>query len=442
MAITFVGTTANGNIGTFNLPSGWQAGDVAFAASSSGGSTPPTGWLERRVPIGTAGGAALIWYRVLQSGDSTTQTMGASSDVSCVVWRGVHQQYPIAGFAQSDNTLASSTSVTMPALNAGASALVIGVVASGSSSVSSFPSGTTLRSVAASTSFAWVEANSVGSWAGGTFTLIATAIMTAASIALRPDTASVSFPIVADMDTTSGTVTSNSTSWTLTYPTNIAAGDLLLMMLGSDGNPTLNAINSNGADGWVVAHLTGNASATELILAKKVAVGTETGSLTLTLSATEQGAWTVLRIPAGTWEGTLGTSLTSPSAATHGSVTQVASSGATANPDPASLDPFNWATENTLWFAVAAADTSRTFSAFPSTFTNTGSVVSGGSTGASLGFARLESAVSSLDPGTFTISASDDWAASTIAIRPAAVIAVNPRKIFQIRQATNRASSF
>jgi len=105
--------------------------------------------------------------------------------------------------------------------------------------------------------------------------------------------------------------------------------------------------------------------------------------------------------------------------ANGGAVCFAAANSTTGNPDPPSLDPNNWATEDTLWFAACGVDTSRTISAYPLP-DNQYTDPSGGSTGATLGVCTSSSAASSLDPSTFTISASDDWEACTVAVRPAA----------------------
>jgi hypothetical protein len=227
----------------------------------------------------------------------------------------------------------------------------------------------------------------------------------------------MAFPQVVDADTKSGVVTSNSTSWTLTYPTNLASGDLILAFMATDGvpNPTFPA-------GWLVSAKTAPGSAAKLIFAKKLSGGTETGNFTVTLDASEQGSWRVFRITG--WEGTIGTSFVNDSFS--GAVlANATASGTSANPDPASLDPVNWATEDTVWFAACAVDTSRTISVYPLADRNTADV-SGGAGGATLGVCSKNDAVSSLDPGTFTISASDDWAAATVAVRPAAPAVANP----------------
>lgn len=224
----------------------------------------------------------------------------------------------------------------------------------------------------------------------------------------------MAFPQIADADTKFGTVIANATSWTLTYPTNIVSGDLLVALVAADGTTSM------AATGWEARVNNGGAVSTAVLF--RVANGSETGTFTLTLGATEQGAWRIFRIPASTWFGgtvPTGGSLSTPQHSTGISVDGVGIL-VNANPNPPVLDPLNWATEDTLWIAMMSADTSRTVSVYPLAGRNTADV-SGGAAGATLGVCTTESAVSSLDPGTFTISASDDNDAATIAIRPAAV---------------------
>src|ERR1041385_497982 len=106
----------------------------------------------------------------------------------------------------------------------------------------------------------------------------------------------MAFPTIADADTKSGTVTTNSTSWTITFPTNIAAGDLLLLFIGSDGFPGFSA------PGFTLVSAE-EISACSIYLLGKVAVGTETGTFTATAGGGEQGGWRIFRIPAASWFG-------------------------------------------------------------------------------------------------------------------------------------------
>jgi hypothetical protein len=220
-------------------------------------------------------------------------------------------------------------------------------------------------------------------------------------------------PTIQTADTKNGTVTTNSNAWTITYPTNIAAGDLLLLFAGIDGSTSWNA-NAAGFT-TLKSQPDGNAAVTHVLCAK-IAVGGETGTFTLSGGATEQGGWRIFRItdwfgsglPAGGVGQQDGNGL---------SVAADPPTGTSANPNPPNLDPANWGTEDTLWFATCAVDTSRTISVYPLAGNNSADV-SGGSGGATLGICTTTSAVASLDPGTFTVSAADDRVTFTVAVRP------------------------
>lgn len=226
----------------------------------------------------------------------------------------------------------------------------------------------------------------------------------------------MAFAAIATADTQSGTVTSNSNSWTLTYPTNLQSGDLILALAGIDGATGAGSTTMTGFKGSTLSN-----GASSIVVAVRRSDGTESGSITLSLNANEQGSWRVFRIT-GTAGGALsGAILSNSSGFEEADVAcAVASTGSPSNsPNPPSLDPTNWDVEDTLWIAACAIDTSRTISAFPLPDLNTADV-SGASNGATLGVCMDDLAQSSLDPGTFTASASDDWVAATIAIRPAA----------------------
>lgn len=240
----------------------------------------------------------------------------------------------------------------------------------------------------------------------------------------------MTFPTIADADTTNGTVTTNSNSWTLTYPANIGSGDLLVVFVASDGGPTITST------GFSQLAASGNGAASVVCLAKS-AGGTESGTFTLSLTASEQGGWRIFRIPVASWYGGI------PLPAGDGTAgAGTGGGGASQNPDPPANNPFGWDVEDTLWFAACGVDTSRTISVYPLADRNTADV-SGGANGATLGLCTTESAVASLDPGTFTISASDDWGAVTIGVRPAPSVAYTPTIVaIAPSQAAHRASSW
>src|SRR3989304_3679954 len=112
----------------------------------------------------------------------------------------------------------------------------------------------------------------------------------------------MAFPQVSDADTQSGTVVANDSTWDLTYPTNLANGNLILAILGTDGN----TITATGPAGWIFR--SGSDGTASLIIAKKLSDGTETGTFTFTLSGSEQGCWRTLRITG--WQETIGTNFT------------------------------------------------------------------------------------------------------------------------------------
>jgi hypothetical protein len=237
----------------------------------------------------------------------------------------------------------------------------------------------------------------------------------------------VAFPTIVDADTKTGTVTSNTNVWTITYPTNLVAGDLVVLLVAFDGDPGFSFATyttSNSLQGEWVTGLAMNGGVLCFI-----ANGTESGTFTMTLAAgaSEQGAWRILRIT--NWYGVMapgGFNLGNGQVDSDGVAISISANGTTNVPNPPSLDPANWATEDTLWLAAMVADTSRTVSVYPSNFPDRrAALVSGGATGATLGFATLGSASGSIDPGTFTISAADDWAAITVAIRPASAAVVS-----------------
>jgi hypothetical protein len=95
--------------------------------------------------------------------------------------------------------------------------------------------------------------------------------------------------------------------------------------------------------------------------------------------------------------------------------------GASANPDPDSLTPTGGA-KDYLWLAIYGADDEQTTSAYPTNYTDGISEnSSSGSFGSTVGSARRQLNAVSENPGTFTMSVSNQWAAATIAVHPTAV---------------------
>jgi hypothetical protein len=222
----------------------------------------------------------------------------------------------------------------------------------------------------------------------------------------------MAFPDPADADTKFGLVATNSTSWTLTWPTNCAAGDLVILAIAADGNPTFTTPGT-----WPIqARTVGPSNACVVEERLHLCDGTETGNFTMTLSATEQGSWRMFRIPAALWYGWNATDDWAGCVQTNNAM-----AATSVNPGGITTNPNNWDVEETLWMQFWSVDTSRTVSAYPVNCPNNRTAdVSGGSTGATLISCSQDSAVASFLAGNCTISSSDDWAHVNVAIRPKA----------------------
>ena len=239
----------------------------------------------------------------------------------------------------------------------------------------------------------------------------------------------MAFPTVQTADTKNGTVTSNSTSWTITYCTNIAPGNLLLLFLASDG---VGAQTTTGLpSGWNVICAINNASAVSGLIASKIADGSETGTFTFTAAASEQGAWRMYRITGWYGSGDFTTEdlgIPGASQRNFAGLATISNNSSAGSPNGAILDPTTWTgAEDTLWIDACMVDTSRTVTTFPSNMPDLNtSDVSGGAGGATLGNVMLNSAVESINPNTWTMSSGDDWVNFVTAVRPAAAAAPGP----------------
>lgn len=166
--------------------------------------------------------------------------------------------------------------------------------------------------------------------------------------------------------------------------------------------------------GWITTRNTGYS-----VVFWKKAVGTEGGTtINVTTNNAEESTTQIYRITG--WYHDDSTPLNSVDAF---SVT-----GSSTTPDPPSLNPANWVTEDTLWIAVAQfISTTPSVSSYPSNYTNGTAQVSSanGAAGSTMASARRELAANSEDPGTFVLSSTVAWEAITIAIRPGIAIPIN-----------------
>lgn len=216
----------------------------------------------------------------------------------------------------------------------------------------------------------------------------------------------MSFPTVAASNTSQQT--SNSATHTVNLPTGIVSGNLLLVFFACDGNTTAEV--TTPASGWETL-FTQNVLADTAFLKVfyRFADGGEGSTITITTGATEQSNHISFRI-------------TGAHASEVPAFASTRPGSSSANPNPPSLNPANWDVEDTLWIALAAWDGSPTGTGYPTDYTSNQITVQNpvGSGSAGIIVATRELAAASEDPGTFTMSASEQWAAATIAVRPAA----------------------
>ena len=209
-------------------------------------------------------------------------------------------------------------------------------------------------------------------------------------------------PVVTSVtETAFGTDTPNHN---VTMPATVNAGNLLIVLFTNDGDATVTT-----PTGWSLLASNNTGSHVRLSVYYKIAVGTEGGTtVNFVTSASEQAAAQVYRIT--DWHGT-----TPPEIST-------AATNTTAAPNPASLDPVGWGVTDTLWLAVAGqdrGDQSGT-TTYPASYDYGISTLSANNTASCRTLsARRALAAASEDPGAFTIPASEQWVAFTIAVRPA-----------------------
>jgi len=232
------------------------------------------------------------------------------------------------------------------------------------------------------------------------------AMATVAALGAVPAVAvGTQFPVVRSAST--GAETGNTTTHSVILPATIEAGDLLLVFMTFDGLPTVTWDNST-AGTWVVQWDTNDGAQVTGVGYAKVADGTEDGkTLSIGTDASEQSVYRATAYQG--WQGTLANGLKKGTPAT----------GSNDTPDPPSVDVWG-ATEDISFIAICHTDFTVTVSSYPANYTvNQFNDTSGGGSGCGLGTAKREFVTGSAeDPGTYTLSAGDEWIAQTIAIRP------------------------
>lgn len=212
----------------------------------------------------------------------------------------------------------------------------------------------------------------------------------------------MSFPTIAQTQTSSRA--SNATTDTVTLPTStaIAAGDLIIVFHFTDGAGASATVPSP----WVEIKDAAMAGSTgRVFVAYLIASGGET-SVVVTKAVSERFTAIAVKIAAANWHGT-----TPPEISTG-------ATGTSTTPNPDSLTT-SWGSADNLWIAIMGMDDSagtNTVSAYPYASDNVKAPAVSSAGGGAI--CSTTSATASLDPGTFTIT-SDEWWAGTLAVRPA-----------------------
>jgi len=197
----------------------------------------------------------------------------------------------------------------------------------------------------------------------------------------------------------------DTTAHLVDMPTTTVSGELLMMLFVCHTTAA-----HTTPSGWTVQWNLATSSLSNTTCFVKVADGTEGGTTVDIVTADAQSAAAqVYRIT--DWEGTL--------SGVESGVMVVEDVSNT--PDPPSLTP-SWGQMDTLWIAMfGAGDDDETVTSFPTDYTDGVDTVSGAGLGSDagceVGTARRELNATTDDPGQFTLTASEQNVANTVAIR-------------------------
>lgn len=193
----------------------------------------------------------------------------------------------------------------------------------------------------------------------------------------------------------------DTTAHLVAMPAVVEAGDLLLMHFVNDGNATVAT-----PVGWTLLNTTLSGTQVRSSWYWKLAVGTEDGTtVDLVTSAAEHAAAQLHRFQAGTFDAAVAPAI-------------VVATGTSVSPNPPNLAP-SWGEADTYWIAAYGADDDDATTGWPWTEGQTYTPSGTGTTTCSAASCVLALRVANIDPATFTMAASEEWVAATIAIKPA-----------------------
>jgi hypothetical protein len=223
------------------------------------------------------------------------------------------------------------------------------------------------------------------------------------------------FPYIKD--SANSQVDSNSTSHTVALPSDVASGDLLLIVFNYR-NYTVPGVTLTTPSGWVLvdSSVTDNENSVSLYVFARIASGSEGSTVSVTSSANARSAHCSICIAGH-------------DAAVSPSVSGILVSKALNDefpyglPNPPSLTA-SWGSDKNLWVAVCGISLGgRTYTAAPGDYaktefaTNTSSLASRCSTAVAHRYLLSDSD----DPSTFNLGAEDYWKTMSLVIKPEAI---------------------
>ena len=211
----------------------------------------------------------------------------------------------------------------------------------------------------------------------------------------------MAFPTVSSKGTTYNTGGTNTDPFVIDLPDSLVNGNIILAFLCCDGNQS-----STWPGGWTRIVDADSPSSAHLEVAYHIVDGTEGATISVDPGATAENAvcftWQIQ-----SWHGT-----TPPEAAT--------AAGVSTTPDCPSLSP-SWGSADTLWIACYSQNGGIGTVTYIAAYTANREQLETGGGGAVGGvISSLESAVATENPGAYGDTDNQNWAAATIAVRPAA----------------------
>lgn len=211
-----------------------------------------------------------------------------------------------------------------------------------------------------------------------------------------------------------GTSAVDTTSHSITLPSGISAGDLLIVVFSVDGAPTVSVNTGVSGSNWNKLGQDSNSTTVTGAIFWKVAEGSD--ALTLTTSSAEQSTHICFRIT-GVMPGLTDISGTS-------------ANGSSTNGNPPDHTPPN-GTQNYLSIATLSTDAQVVATAAGASYVNLTTQTAAGANGASTSVAdRTLSGASSENPSPFT-NTSEQWVCWTILIGPSGIYNVTWDTVFE-----------